>query len=81
MQAKIVLSNSLFHVVARYNHQLMDMCYVIIDSTMFFYIQDLIVDPDFQHGGIGSVLMQNIEAYLSKNALSGATIGLLSAKD
>lgn len=78
--AQTALDNSLFHVVAREEEKLVGMARIVGDGAMFFYIQDLIVDPDFQHNGIGHLLMQNIESYLSKVALSGSTIGLLSAK-
>ncbi|NVK25947.1 MAG: GNAT family N-acetyltransferase [Gammaproteobacteria bacterium] len=77
--AKIALNNSLFHVVARSENKLVGMARIVGDGAMFFYIQDLIVDPDYQNNGIGNLLMQNIESYLSKVAFKGSTIGLLSA--
>ena len=77
--AEIALNNSLFHVVARYENNLVGMARIVGDGAMFFYIQDLIVDPDYQNNGIGNLLMQNLESYLSKVALKGSTIGLLSA--
>lgn len=45
---------------------------------MEVYIENL--QPEFQNNGIGSLLMQSMESYLAKTALSGSTIGLLSAK-
>ena len=78
--AKAAIKNSLFHVVARKDKKLIGMARVVGDGAMFFYIQDLIVSPDFQNNGIGNLLMQSIESYLSQVALSGSTIGLFSAK-
>ncbi len=73
------LNNSLFHVIARRNEELVGMARIVGDGAMFFYIQDLIVSPEFQHKGIGDMLMQSIECYLSKAATSGSTVGLFSA--
>ncbi|MFD1619752.1 GNAT family N-acetyltransferase [Thalassotalea marina] len=76
----IALKNSLFHVTARYDATLIGMARVIGDGAMFFYVQDLVVHPDFQNLGIGHKLMEHIEQYLAQNTKQGATIGLLSAQ-
>mgnify|MGYP000639522626 CR=1 FL=1 len=47
---------------------------------MFFYVQDVVVDPQYQGNGLGNLLMEQIEAYLSKSAKKGATIGLLASQ-
>jgi GNAT superfamily N-acetyltransferase len=47
---------------------------------MYFYIQDVIIEPSYQGTGVGSVLMDHIENYLSVAAQKGAIIGLLAAK-
>ena len=54
---------------------------VVGDGAMYFYIQDVIVDPYYQQVGIGSVVMEYIEHYLSVSAKKGSTIGLLAAKE
>jgi ribosomal protein S18 acetylase RimI-like enzyme len=74
------LESSLFHVTARVGHKLIGMGRIIGDGFMFFYIQDLVVDPDCQKLGVGHVLMQEIEKYLSTVAKKGSTIALLSAQ-
>jgi len=78
--AQSSLDNSLFHVSARIDSKLIGMGRVIGDGIMFFYVQDLVVDPNFQDQGIGNALMQEIEKYLSLTAKKGATIALLSAQ-
>jgi len=77
--AKTSLENSLFHVTARIDTKLVGMGRIIGDGSMFFYIQDLVVDPEYHNLGIGNGLMLEIESYLSKVAKKGSTIGLLSA--
>jgi len=74
------LNNSLFHVIVREKSHLVGMARVVGDGAMYFYIQDVIVDPSYQNLGIGSILMEKIENYLSNTAKKGSTIGLLCAK-
>lgn len=74
------LDNSLFIVCIRHQSKLIGFGRVIGDNAMYFYIQDVIVDPDYQNKGIGKMLMNELEEFLSKSAVSGATIGLLAAK-
>ncbi|AUJ71625.1 MULTISPECIES: GNAT family N-acetyltransferase [Pseudoalteromonas] len=77
--ASKALANTLFHVVARLDSKLIGMGRVIGDGAMFYYIQDVIVDPKYQSMGVGNLLMEKIEVYLSENANAGATVGLFSA--
>ena len=53
---------------------------VVGDGVMYFYIQDVVVDPDYQHQGLGAVLMEKIESYLSRSANKGAMIGLFAVQ-
>ncbi|QHJ13951.1 hypothetical protein FX988_04232 [Paraglaciecola mesophila] len=46
---------------------------------MYFYIQDVIVDPEYQGQGLGDKVMFEIETYLQATCKTGATIGLFSA--
>ena len=74
------LNNSLFHVNIRHENQLVGMGRVVGDGAMYFYIQDMIVDPSYQQMGIGAALMDQIEDYLSDATNQGSTIGLLAAQ-
>jgi len=78
--AKTSLTNSLFHVIIRDKSKLIGMGRIVGDGAMYFYIQDVIVEPNYQNSGVGSALMEQIENYLSVAAKKGATIGLLAAK-
>lgn len=53
---------------------------VVGDGYMYFYVQDVVVSPEYQGQGIGLMLVDKIEGYLTSAASKGATIGLLSAK-
>lgn len=78
--AKASLDNSLFHVAVYFEDQLVGMGRVVGDGIMYFYVQDIVVLPDYQGLGIGALIMLNIENYLSSTAIKGSTIGLLAAK-
>lgn len=78
--ANLAIEHSLFHVTARENSKLIGMGRVVGDGALFFYIQDLVVDPDYQRKGIGDLLMEQIEQYLSENTAKGATVGLFAAQ-
>jgi len=74
------LANSLFHVTIYDGKALIGMGRIVGDGAIYFYIQDIVVAPDYQQCGIGAMLMEQIEHYLSSTAQKGAMIGLLAAK-
>lgn len=74
------LNNSLFHVAIYHDDQLVGMGRVVGDGAMYFYIQDVVVEPSYQKQGIGAALMDKIEGYLSDVTSQGSTIGLLAAQ-
>lgn len=74
------LNSSLFHVTICQEAQLIGMGRVVGDGAMYFYIQDIVVDPDYQKLGVGTVLMDTIEGYLRYTVQKGATIGLLASQ-
>ncbi|WP_274377562.1 GNAT family N-acetyltransferase [Desulfotruncus arcticus] len=53
---------------------------VIGDGSIYFYIQDFIVQKEFQGKGIGSAIMKKIMEFLKQYAPEGSFIGLMSAK-
>ena len=74
------MDNSLFHVSIYDKGILIGIGRVVGDGYMYFYVQDVVVEPKYQGNGIGALLMNEIESYLKKNARAGATVGLLAAK-
>lgn len=73
------LDSSLFHVSVRDDEKLIGMARVVGDGFMYFYIQDVVVSPEYQGLGIGRMLMSRVESYLSKTCQVGSTVGLLAA--
>lgn len=74
------LPNSLFAVCAHREDDLIGMARVIGDGGLAFYIQDVIVLPDHQRQGVGSILMDRIMAYIRRNAFAHSYVGLMSAR-
>ncbi|WP_417440554.1 GNAT family N-acetyltransferase [Idiomarina sp.] len=74
------LDNSLFNVSIRHAENLIGMARVVGDGFIYFYIQDVLVSPEYQGYGIGRALMERVENYLSKACPEGSTVGLLAAK-
>jgi ribosomal protein S18 acetylase RimI-like enzyme len=78
---EIGLQNSYFSVCVILENKVIGCGRVIGDGGIYFYIQDIIVLPEFQGKGIGTCIMDAIMEYLKANTHNGAFIGLMAAKD
>lgn len=74
------LRNSLFGVCAVADNKTIGTIRIVGDRSTCFYIQDVIVNPEYQKQGIGSAMMKVIMNYIAEHACEGAVIGLMSAK-
>ncbi|MCB0114309.1 MAG: GNAT family N-acetyltransferase [Caldilineaceae bacterium] len=52
---------------------------VIGDGVLVFYIQDVIVLPEYQKRGIGAQIMSRIMDYIDAHAVQNSYVGLMSA--
>ena len=52
-----LLPNSLYYRIARYNSTLVGLIRVVGDGVSIVYVQDLLVNPDYQGCGLGKALM------------------------
>ena len=78
--AETALANSLFSVVAVEKDILVGFGRVVGDGGLYFYIQDLIIHPEFQENGFGKQVMDELMSFIRARAKSGAFIGLMAAK-
>lgn len=74
------LDNDLFSVCVTHNGTLVGIGRIVGDGAIYFYIQDIIVIPDYQGKGIGTLIMNEIESYLEENAFNNSFIGLMAAE-
>ena len=77
---EIGLNNSLFSVCVIFKNEVIGCGRVIGDGGIYFYIQDIIVLPEFQGKGIGKRIMNAVMNYLKEHAHFNAFIGLMAAK-
>ena len=80
--ARKALQNGIINVSAIYNGELIGMGRLIGDGAMYWYLQEIVVLPQFQGKGIGTMIVNHLIDYAKANSISGefTTIGGVSAK-
>jgi len=74
------LENSIYSVCASAGDETIGIARVIGDGSICFYIQDVIVKPQFQRNSVGSKLMEKVMGFIEINAAKGAIVGLMASK-
>jgi predicted GNAT family N-acyltransferase len=74
------LSNSLFCVCAIIENKSVGMGRVIGDGAIYFHVQDVIVNPDFQGKKIGHMIMDKLIAFIKENGGAESNVGLMCSK-
>lgn len=72
------LPQSLFSVVAEKDGRMIGMARVCGDDAIYYYVMDVAVAPEYQGGGIGTALMNEIVDYFQKNAPDKALVTLFT---
>lgn len=80
--ARKALQNGLINVSAIYNGELVGMGRLVGDGAMYWYLQEIIILPQFQRKGIGTMIVNYLVNYARENSTTGkfTTIGGVSAK-
>jgi GNAT superfamily N-acetyltransferase len=73
------LPRSLFGVCAVHNGRTIGMARVIGDGGLTFYVQDVVIEPEYQRKGVGSRLMDRVMDYIRAHANQNSVVGLMSA--
>jgi len=60
--------------------EIIGMARIIGDGGIAYYIQDVIIKPEYQRQGIGKQLMDKVMDYIRAHANNNSVIGLMSAK-
>ena len=74
------LPNSLYCICAVADAEIIGMARIIGDGGLAYYIQDVIIKPEYQRQGIGTALMNKIMEYIRVHAKNNTVIGLMAAK-
>ncbi len=74
------LNKSLFSVCAIFQSEIVGIGRIVGDDGLYFYIQDVVVLPEFQRQGIGTLIMEELIAYLDKKCAKQAFVSLKSAE-
>ena len=80
--AKRALDGGLINVSALYRDQLIGMGRMVGDGAMYWYLQEIIVLPEYQKQGIGTKIVNHLVDYAVSHSCTGkfTTIGGVSAK-
>lgn len=77
-----ILSAPVFSVVAEDEHGRVVGCALVLsDNASFYYIKDVMVDPEWQNKHVGTMLMKTITDWLDANAPENAYVGLFTAEN
>lgn len=74
------LRNSIHCITVKDNEQIVGMGRIVGDGAIYFYIQDIVVHPDYQKRGIGNEIMKLLVGYLNTNAPEKAFVGLFASQ-
>lgn len=77
---KTALTNSLFGVVAIEDGKVVGTGRVVGDGAIFYYLQDIMVVPQYQKQGIGSAILDGLIQQINKNAKWPCYVGLFTSK-
>lgn len=68
------LKNDIYHVSAWINKKIVGMGRLLGDGCMYWYIQNLIVLPEYQSKGVGTAIMETLLSYVKNNSPSKSHI-------
>jgi ribosomal protein S18 acetylase RimI-like enzyme len=74
------LRNSLYAVCAICDDQAVGCGRVVGDGGIYFYVQDVIVLPEYRGRGIGRRIMDSVMKYIDFRAEENAFVGLMAAR-
>ncbi|HDR6310158.1 TPA: GNAT family N-acetyltransferase [Bacillus cereus] len=78
--ANTSLKHSIHCITVKDNEQMIGMGRIVGDGFIYFYIQDIVVHPDYQKHGIGKEIMHRLVTYLHENAPDKAFVGLFASE-
>jgi GNAT superfamily N-acetyltransferase len=78
---ELVLSSVLFAAVAVTAEGIVVGCVLVIgDGASFYYIKDMMVQPQYQSKRVGSALMHRVNEWIDANGAPDALVGLYTGQ-
>lgn len=81
-QADKALKNGLFNVSAICDGKVVGMGRLVGDGAMYWYLQEIIVLPEYQGNGIGKAIVNRLLEHIKSTAIPGTklSVGLTAVK-
>lgn len=73
-QVEKALTNDLFDVSVLHNEKVIGMGRLVGDGAMYWYLQEIIVLPEYQGKGIGKSIVNRLIEYIKDTAIPGTII-------
>lgn len=73
-QTEIAVKNTIFRVSVYDKDRVVAMARMIGDMGLNYYIKDVVVRPEYQHKGIGKMMINELMKFINENGLSGTDI-------
>ena len=73
-QTRLALQHTLFRVSVYHREEIVAMARMLGDMGMNYYIKDVVVRPDWQKTGVGTLLINELLAFIRENGLEGTDI-------
>lgn len=73
-QTRLAMQHTLFRISVWDGEQIVAMARMIGDMGLDYYIKDVVVRPEYQHKGIGRLLIKELLKFISNNGVKGTDI-------
>ena len=73
-QTKLALDNTIFRISVFDNDRIVAMARMIGDLGLNYYIKDVVVIPEYQHKGIGRLMINELLKYIDENGIKDTDI-------
>lgn len=73
-QTKLAMQNTLFRVSVFDGQNIVAMARMIGDMGLNYYIKDVVVKPEYQHKGIGKMLIDELLKFVRDNGIKETSI-------
>lgn len=75
-QVKKALANNLYDVTVIHNNETIGMGRLIGDGVMYWYLQEIIVLPEYQEIGIGRIIVEKLLNHIKENTEPGTFVNV-----